>query len=120
MGIAYTGLLISLGVITYTVTPSLQELYSSVEVSPPPQLQYMNYFIGLAMVVLAATAVYYFRKPIDQPQLAQKLKKYKNDEMILLNQVLDMQETQVAVGIFVGTFILFGASKVKADFSSVF
>ena len=40
--------------------------------------------------------------------------------MILLNQVLDMQETQVAVGIFVGTFILFGASKVKADFSSVF
>ena len=76
MGIAYTGLLISLGVITYTVTPSLQELYRSVEVSPPPQLQYMNYFIGLAMVVLAATAVYYFRKPIDQPQLAQKLKKY--------------------------------------------
>lgn len=107
LGITYTALILCLGLIAYTVTPSLQELYATVDVPAPAHLQYIWQFVVVAMLILGTTAVYYFRKPVNTAQLNQKLKKYKQDEMILLNQVFDVQETLLAVGIFAGVFLLF-------------
>ena len=98
IALIYFSIIVMMAILSLIVVPELTDLYVEIENAHPLLLKIYPYGLSILSVIGLLIAFNFLLKKVDEKHLSNKLIAYKNDEMILSNQVLDMKSAYLAIG----------------------
>ncbi|HNQ16897.1 MAG TPA: hypothetical protein PKJ26_02070 [Candidatus Woesebacteria bacterium] len=91
-------IVIAFGFIYFTVFSKMMTMYEDLGQLQPFLVRQFPYGFTIFSLVAVLSSVRFFTKEVDVKELNKKLSKYKQNEMILSNEVLDMKNAILVIG----------------------
>ncbi|MBP9781250.1 hypothetical protein KBC89_01195 [Candidatus Woesebacteria bacterium] len=91
-------IVIAFGFIYFTVFSKMMTMYEDLGQLQPFLVRQFPYGFTIFSLTAVLTSLRFFTKEVDIKELNKKLSKYKQNEMILSNEVLDMKNALLVIG----------------------
>ncbi len=91
-------IVIAFGLIYFTVFSKMMTMYEDLGQLQPLVVRQFPYGFTIFSLTAVLASLRFFTKEVDVKELNKKLSKYKQNEMILSNEVLDMKNAILVIG----------------------